>query len=359
MKHFAIISITLLTSCIALLASLAPYISPASNWYIALFGLVFFYLYMLLAVWSLILVFIRKKLLWLTIPILLFGFPVFLNFWNISTAKTASATSNTLNVVTFNVRVFNLYNWIHNIETRNEIFRQFQKQNPDILCIQEFYTSVIKPFNNIDLIPTKIRAKNYHTLLPIKERGQDEWGIATFTSYPIINRETIFSDSHSANGCIATDILVHQDTIRIYNVHLQSIRLMNTDYRYINNFTNEKSDQQFRGAFRIIRLLKRAFHKRAKQADAIAESIKKCPYKIIVAGDFNDTPSSYAYHTISNSLADSFLEKGKGISSTYIGPLPWLRIDYILHSPSLQCVSYSKSGRKLSDHHSIQAIFKY
>lgn len=359
MKNFALIGITFLLSVLTLLASLASYISPATSWTIALLGLFFLYFYLFLIVWSLVILIFRKSLLWITLPVLLFGLRIFLNFWNFSSEKPTSENHQTLKVVTFNVRVFNLYNWIHNLETRADIFKQFQQQNPDVLCIQEFYTSVIKPFNNIDLIPTKIRAKNYHTLLPIKERGQDEWGIATFSSYPIIHKETIFSEPESANGCIATDILVHQDTIRIYNVHLQSIRLMNTDYRYINNFTNEKSNQQVRGAFRIIRLLKRAFNKRARQADAIAESIKKCPYKIIVAGDFNDLPSSYAYHTISNSLADSFLEKGKGISSTYIGPLPWLRIDYILHSPSLQCVSYSKSGRKLSDHHSIQAIFKY
>lgn len=359
MKNFALISITFLLSAITLMASLAPYVSPATSWIIALFGLFFLYFYLLLAAWSLVIVFIRKKLLWFTLPVLLLGLRIFLNFWNFSSDKPTTESGNTLKVVTFNVRVFNLYNWIHNLETRADILKQFQQQDPDVLCIQEFYTSVIKPFNNVKLIPSVIRAKNVHTLLPIKERGQDEWGIATFTSYPIIHKETIFSERESANGCIATDILVDKDTIRIYNVHLQSVRMMNTDYRYINNFTNEKSNQQVRGAFRIIRLLKRAFNKRARQVDAIAESIKNCPYKIIVAGDFNDLPSSYSYHTISNSLTDSFLEKGKGLSPTYIGPLPWLRIDYILHSPSLQCISYSKSGRKLSDHHSIQAIFKY
>ncbi|MBS1764362.1 MAG: endonuclease/exonuclease/phosphatase family protein, partial [Bacteroidetes bacterium] len=297
--------------------------------------------------------------LWCTLPILLFGIRMFLNFWNFSPDNTHGTSENTIKIVTYNVRVFNLYNWIHNLETRAEIFKQFQKQDPDILCMQEFYTSSIKPFNNIDTLPTILRAKNIHALLPIKERGQDEWGIATFTSYPIIHRETIFSDSNSANGCIATDIVVNKDTVRIYNVHLQSIRLMDKDYRYIHDFSANQSGQQLQGAFRIIKLLKKAFGKRARQAEDIAESIKNCPYKIIVAGDFNDTPSSYAYHLISRQLKDSFLEKGKGISSTYIGPLPWLRIDYILHSPAINCVSYTRVNSKLSDHHSIQAVVNF
>lgn len=359
MNRILLYSITILLCTITLLASLSPYISPATAWYIALIGLLFLYAFLLLFIWSLVLFFIRRKMLWLTIPVLLFGLPVFLNFWNFSLGKNTSSGSTTLNVVTLNVRVFNLYNWIHNLQTRAEIFRQFQRQDPDVLCMQEFFTSVNKPFNNADTLPAILRAKNIHTLLPIKERGQDAWGIATFTSYPIIHRETIFSDSQSANGCIATDILVNQDTLRIYNVHLQSIRLMNKDYQYINNFSNQHSDQQIHGAFRIIKLLKRAFAKRAVQAEAVAASIKNCPYKIIVAGDFNDTPSSYAYHIIGKQLIDSFLEKGKGLSPTYIGPLPLLRIDYILHSPSLSCITYIRDDKKLSDHHSVQAVIKF
>ena len=55
-----------------------------------------------------------------------------------------------------------------------------------------------------------------------------------------------------------------------------------------------------------------AFRIRAKQAEAVSEEIKnaKGDY-VLVCGDFNDTPISYAHRTIQGDLTDAFAESGR------------------------------------------------
>ena len=105
------------------------------------------------------------------------------------------------------------------------------------------------------------------------------------------------------------------------------------------------------------RLLKAAIS-RTEQSDRIAQEITESPYPIILCGDFNDTPVSYAYHTLSAELEDAFIDKGTGIGNTYIGAFPSFRIDYILHSESLETAAFRVLPEKYSDHHAVVAEFK-
>ena len=105
----------------------------------------------------------------------------------------------------------------------------------------------------------------------------------------------------------------------------------------------------------IARRLKRSFKKRAFQVGVIKEHMEKSPYPIVVCGDFNDTPNSFSYQKIFRGLSDSFLQKGNGFGSTFIGNIPFLRIDYILHSPDLTIQSFTTHKAKLSDHKAIES----
>jgi endonuclease/exonuclease/phosphatase family metal-dependent hydrolase len=105
--------------------------------------------------------------------------------------------------------------------------------------------------------------------------------------------------------------------------------------------------------------MKLAFIFRAKQARTVAEHIKKCPYPIIVCGDFNDTPLSYTYQILSEQLNDAFSEAGFGISNTYNGFLPLFRIDYVLHSERFKAISYQSEKVAMSDHFPVVAILEW
>lgn len=77
------------------------------------------------------------------------------------------------------------------------------------------------------------------------------------------------------------------------------------------------------------------------------------PY--IVAGDFNDSPASYAVHEMSEGLTNAFRAKAKGYAVTYNGDLPDFQIDYILTNPSFKVLNYNVIKQKLSDHFPVRA----
>jgi len=85
-----------------------------------------------------------------------------------------------------------------------------------------------------------------------------------------------------------------------------------------------------------------------RQRERVAEGIRRYALErdrpLIAAGDFNTTPRSSAYETVTSVLSDSWLEAGFGFGQTFPGgprkptpfglPVPnWLlRIDYVFHS---------------------------
>lgn len=258
--------------------------------------------------------------------------------------------------------LFDLYNWSKNKQSRNIILNMLTEENPDILCLQEFYTSEQQgDFNNIDTVRDLLSAKNYHAEYTVTLREHDHWGIATFTKYPIIKKGKIQFNTKSNNICIYSDVIIHKDTVRIYNMHLQSISFTRADYKFIDQLQNDSVDtkDEVEKSKNIIRRLKRAFVKRAQQAEIIATHIETCPYKVVLCGDFNDTPASYVYNTIRGGLDDAFIESGSGFEQTYAGKFPRFRIDYILHSKDFRSKNYHHLSETLTDHYPIVSYLTY
>ncbi len=335
----------------------AKYVSPLLSWIPAFFGLAFPFLFLL----NLLLI-----IYWLVQfkPVMVFGLialaiSIPTAYRYVQFSRPTQTNNKQLKITSFNSMLFDLYNWKKNRENRARILAGLAEINPDILCLQEFYTSeALGDYNNIDTVKAILKTNYYHCAYTTTLRTTNHWGIATFSKYPIINQGKIVFNTRSNNICIYSDMVVNKDTIRVYNIHLQSISFSKGDNKFLEDVVSEKNaEDEVANSRNILRRLKRAFLKRARQADMIALHIKTCPYKIIVCGDFNDTAASYAYQKLSKNLNDAFIEKGLGFGRTYAGKWPQFRIDYILYGKELHCSNFKRSDETFTDHYPITAYF--
>jgi endonuclease/exonuclease/phosphatase family metal-dependent hydrolase len=336
----------------------AKYISPEIFWVPAFFGLAFPYFYLLNILFMVFWLAQFKAATTLGVIALLLGASTAYRYVQFNSAGN-KPTSRELKVTSFNSMLFDLYNWSKNKESRAKILAGIAEIDPDILCLQEFYTSEQSgDFNNTDTIRQKLKMPYFHNEFTITLREHDHWGIATFSKFPIINQGTINFNTSSNNICIFSDIVINTDTIRVYNLHLQSISFSKEDNKFLEDvMAKKKLEDEMASSRNILRRLKRAFIKRTRQADMVAAHIKTSRYPVILCGDFNDTAASYAYEKLSEDLEDSFLERGFGLGRTYAGKWPQFRIDYILHDKRLECSRYRREQETYTDHFPITSYF--
>ena len=343
------------TSLSLLLSGLAQYISPATFWFIAFFGIAYqfilaanilFMIYWILR-W-------RKQVYFPLTAILLTSFliPRIIQVRFSHPPIPASA----FKVMSYNVRLFDLYNWSHNKETRNRMFAFIKKEEPAIACFQEYFQGDSGYFNTTDTLVKFLKANNADVEFTLTMRTNHHWGIATYTSFPIVNKGRIEFGIKSNNICIFTDVLIGKDTVRIYNMHLQSFLFTKQDYKFVEDIEKSKPVDEIEGSKNILLRMKRAFINRAPQSELVAKSIASCKYPIILCGDFNDTPLSYTYRTIRGKLTNSYMESGSGLGKSYFGNFPSFRIDYIFHDAKFTSYNYTTHPEEYSDHFAISAM---
>lgn len=332
---------------ISLVLFFSVYFSPESLDYTGLLPLLippFLILNILLAV---ILMFKGSRLMIYPILALIIGWRFFsVTFqWN---EKNRDAKG--ISVLSFNTMLFNnLWGSDQDDLIKNSI--QWVKDNPsDIKCLQEFYQDFTTPSRNAIKIISE-EGKYEHSFQAIEGNPKKRsYGIAIFSKYPIINEGRVF-DNQRNNGAMFVDLKINQDTIRIYNTHLES---MNIKADRLDNLEGIKSQYK-----NTIRKLKEGIQMRAWQIRILKEHVENSPYPVILAGDFNDVPYSYTYFSLKSILKNAFEEAGRGFGFTYNKVLFFLRIDNIFYDEGFQIQDF-KTHREVdySDHYPISAVFR-
>ena len=148
----------------------------------------------------------------------------------------------------------------------------------------------------------------------------------------------MFNETSTNNSCYA-DLLIHRDTIRIYNLHLESLHLGNDDYSLLEEWDQESVEEQLQNKTqKLSNKISKASNKRVSQVEKITESINSSPYPTLLCGDFNDVPQSYIYRVLNKGHKDAFLDSGKGFGATYRQLIFPFRIDFILVDNLWSCL---------------------
>ncbi|MCX6322464.1 MAG: endonuclease/exonuclease/phosphatase family protein [Bacteroidia bacterium] len=337
-----------------LMSYLAVHINPDDFALPAIFGLAYPYLLLINIIFAIIWAMLLKFEALISVVVIAIGFTHFSNY--IKLIKPARDKTNTFKVISYNVRLFNYFENKNSISSEKKILEFLKAQNPDILCLQEFFI-LGNPTQKESDVKTALGG-TYYSHMKVLGSGKNRfYGIATFSRYPIIRKGEIIHPGSSSLS-IYTDVLIQKDTFRIYNNHLQSFRLKRMERSFIEEMTTSDNKETMDDVKSLSVSLKKGFVRRAQQAQVVKDHINKSPFPVIVAGDFNDTPVSYVYRKIRKGLNDSFVNSGYGAGFTYKGNYPPNRIDYILYDKALINSYFEIIRVKYSDHYPIVAYFR-
>lgn len=274
-----------------------------------------------------------KKQIIISGLVLLIGITFVNKFYKFSGIDSPK-TENDFIVMSYNVRLLNLFKWIDNESVPYRIEEFINEKNPDILCLQEYSASA-----KIDL---KIYPHRYIYTQGKKIKSAQ----AIFSKFPIIS-EGYIKFPNSDNNAVYADIKKGKDIIRVYNIHLESIKI-SPDVNEMSENMDEINQQKSEDIFKRI---SKAFTKQQQQAELIMNHKTNCKFPIIICGDMNNSAFSYVYRSIRGSLKDTFEEAGLGFGKTYNFKHYPARIDYIFADKTMKIKSFeSFSDFKNSDH---------
>ena len=316
-----------------------PYLPPRSFPTLSLLSLIVSPLILLNIIFALYWLLRGKLKLLLSTGVLIMAYFFFNSFIEFSSEGDANQFGSTLKVMSYNVHLFNAYEQNSTVDVSETISEILESTKPDIVCIQEYYRN-----NKIDFsaYPFQFihfkRAKNKEGVLK-----ENVLGHAILSKYPIVNKGA-FDFKSTFNNSLYVDIVKSQDTIRVYNFHLESMGVL-----------AKVSYLQEADAKRLLGRMSTAFMKQQSQVEEILAHKENSPYPVLFAGDFNNTPFSYVYREMQKDMKDSYLERGNGLGTTHLFDSYPMRIDYILASETLEILNFETIRKTSSDHYPIIA----
>ncbi|TRX39178.1 endonuclease/exonuclease/phosphatase family protein [Flavobacterium restrictum] len=279
-----------------------------------------------------------KKRMILSGLVLLMGITFINKFYKFS-PKEYLESGKDFTVMSYNVRLFNVFKWVDNDAIPHDILTFINDKNPDILCIQEYSN-----YGDIDL-------KVYPHKYVLIAGNQIKTGQAIFSKFPIINQGNIVFPN-SDNNVIFADIKKGKDIIRVYNMHLQSIKITADVHEISENIEviNQQKSQL------LFNRISKAFKQQQEQAQLFIAHKKQCEYPMLICGDMNNSAFSYVYRNIKGKLKDSFEEAGVGFGQTYTFRYYPARIDYIFADEKMDVKIFETfPDFQSSDHYPIMA----
>ncbi len=339
---------------ITLLAAFGGYIPPTLWSLPAIFVLAFPYL--------LILTFI-VALAWLIggrMFIAIAGAVTILIAWPVSGSSCPVSFStepkkSSFSLLTYNV--FDLQNYEHpDDEGDSRALSYIISSKADIVCLQELY--------NLPHMRTQLHAQSdslrhiYPYIIPGKPWQGYYTPFMLLSKYPAVECEipkSLWTD------CALYKIRLPNMVIHLLNVHLTSYALSQKERKIVSNIRGFRSAKQSMQMDKsVYAKLSAAFASRDTLSHAIRQIADSIQGPLIIAGDFNDVPASYAYRTIcGDDFKDAVAKTTFGPMITYHAHGFLFHIDQVLYRGKLTPNSTKRGSLKCSDHYPVRVIFSY
>lgn len=319
------------TALLLLVSFVLPYLPPKNFPTLSVLSLAVLPLILLNILFMVFWIIRFNRVALLSFSVLLIGYIIFDPVFEWSTNSDEVEYSNTLSILSYNVHLFNAYEKEPSKGVARSISKLLDRSNADIICIQEYYRNSEFDFSEYPYQYIHFKDSN------------NKLGHAIFSKFPFANKGAFdFEDSN--NNTLYADVIKGKDTIRIYNLHLQSIGII-PRVSYLQDKDTKKLKNR----------MSRAFVMQESQVQKILAHKEKSPYPVILSGDFNNTAFSYVYKELHRGMKDAFTEKGTGIGTTF--KFDWfpMRIDYIFVPNDFNIISFESFNESFSDHYPIQA----
>ena len=368
-KNFLIITNITVAACF-LIGCYSNYFFSAKWWPVGLLWLAAFYLLVVLCFFFIFWLYVKPGWSLLFVITILLAYKPLTNILppRLTAHFIETKQADDCRIMSWNVAQFDILYNKQRPDIRDNMMDLINAYKPDIACFQEMVagdtlinlnTAYYRKYSFFSVFEyaAKLHFTHYFFSYNFKDDflNHQHFGLIIFSKYPIINKQAVqyFPYDYNSNFQYA-DVVKGADTIRVFNIHLQSLKFSEENLSYIDkpSLENKTDIQQSRN---VLSKFKSGFIKRQVQADRIKAAIDSSPYPVIVCGDLNDAPNSYAYKKIGDGLKNAFVEKGAGLGRTFSGIAPTLRIDNIFLHPSFSVRQYGRIAKKLSDHFPIIA----
>lgn len=339
-----------------LLGCYASYFNATTYWFLGLLTLASLFFFLLLIIFIIFWLFAKPKFILISIIAIAVAWNPLGQIIKVKQGEEFKIAKlpNSIRVMSWNVEHFDILEHKTHPETKKEMIDLINKYSPDVACFQEMVGGNMDS-TAINYVPRIAKDLNYQYYYYSYDKRDDfdskhHYGIITFSRFPIIQKYTYSPPELNYNSIFQSiDVAMNSDTFRVFNIHLQSLKFSDVSRQYIEDPTM-KGQIDIEKSKNIISKFKTGFAKRKLQSERVKKSMNESPYKVILCGDFNDVPNSYAYNTIGKGLKNAYAEKGTGIGRTFSSISPTLRIDNIFVDSKMIVEQFVRIKKKLSDH---------
>lgn len=245
-----------------------------------------------------------------------------------------------LKAATFNVDGFRGEEGFRSVVS--EVASLMRNEEADVVCLEEFRIT-----------------RDYDTLQVVRMLGMPYYAtrgsVVLISRYPIAESGPVGFDAgagNETNGALWADVETPAGRVRFFACHLQTTGVSSLEYRYAG-----KSGRVPFGV--LVREMSAQSQLRAGQIERLVTLAEASPWPVVLAGDFNDTPSTYTYHVASGALNDTFREGGSGWGGTFRRGWGLLRLDYVFVSDGLRCGRCYMRSLPISDHKPVFAELSF